>query len=257
MAIGITFANQKGGVGKTSSAIILSKFFPLLKKTVLNVDLDPQGNMSHTLRADPKKGTIYDVLTKSKTMFEAIQTTYLGDCLCYSPSLAGTDKTLAGIGSEYLLKEAIKTVEDKYDYVIIDPPPALGLLTINALVASRFLIIPAQADIYSLQGIGQIMTTVENVKKYCNPELIVSGILITRFNNQTIISREMSRIIEDKAQKFGTKVFNTRIRECIAVKEAEAEQIDLLSYSPRCNASRDYCEFIKELLTGGNNDEKI
>jgi chromosome partitioning protein len=218
--------------------------------------MDPQGNMSHTLRADLGKGTVLDVLSKVKTVPEAVQQTYSGDCLCYSPSLAGTDKTLDGIGKEFLLKEALETVSGKYHYIIIDPPPALGLLTINTLAASRYLIIPAQADIYSLQGIGQINQTVESIRKYCNPGLITTGILITRFNAQTNISKEISKMMEETASKLQTKVFKSRIRECVAVKEAEAGQVELFSYAPGSNASQDYCDFIRELLGDIDVDKK-
>lgn len=257
MATIITFANQKGGVAKTSSALVLGQLLIRTERKVLFVDMDPQGNLSHTLRADPEKGTVFDVLSKAKTVAEAVQETYSGDCLCYSSSLAGTDKTLDGIGKEFLLKEALETVADMYAYIIIDPPPALGLLTINTLAASRYLVIPAQADIYSLQGIGQIYQTVESVRKYCNPGLKMSGILITRFNAKTNISQEISQMIEDTAGKLQTKVFKSRIRECVAVKEAEAGQVELFSYAPKSNASQDYCEFIREFMGDVNAAEKI
>ena len=248
MAIVVAFANQKGGVAKTSSALALGQILVRARKKVLFVDMDPQGNLFHTLRAEPEKGTVFDVLSKNKIVIEAIQTTYSGDCLCYSSSLAGTDKTLDGIGKEFLLKEALEKIADQYNYIIIDPPPALGLLTINTLAATQYLIIPAQADIYSLQGIGQIFLTIESVKKYCNPDLHVAGILITRFNAKTNISREISGMMEDTANKLQTKVFNARIRDCVSVKEAEAGRVDLFSYAPKCNASLDYCEFIKEFI---------
>jgi chromosome partitioning protein len=256
MATIISFANQKGGVAKTSSALVLGQLFIRSNRKVLFVDMDPQGNLSHTLRARPERGTVFDVLSKKKTVLEVVQHTYTGDCLCSSPSLAGTDKTLDGIGKEYLLKEALATVDDKYAFIIIDPPPAIGLLTINTLVASRFLIIPAQADIYSLQGIGQIFLTIDSVKKYCNPELKVTGILITRFNGKTNISREISQMLEETATKLKTKVYKSRIRECVAVKEAEAGQVELFSYALRCNASLDYCEFFKEFIGDMNATEK-
>ena len=248
MAIVVAFANQKGGVAKTSSALALGQILARARKKVLFVDMYPQGNLSHTLRATPEKGSVFEVLSKNKTVAEAVQSTYSGDCLCYSPSLAGTDKTLDGIGKEFLLKEALEKVADHYAYIIIDPPPALGLLTINTLVASQYLIIPAQADIYSLQGIGQIFLTIDSVRKYCNPNLQVAGILITRFNAKTIISREISEMMEDTAKKLQTKVFNAKIRECVAVKEAEAGRVDLFSYAPKCNASLDYCDFIREFM---------
>jgi chromosome partitioning protein len=256
MAKIITFANQKGGVANTSSALILGQVLIRTNREVLFVDMDSHGNLSHTLRADQSKGTVFDVLTKMKTVLEVVQKTYTGDLLCSSTSLAGTDKPLDGIGKEFLLKEALDTVADKYAYIIIDPPPALGLLTINTLVASQYLVIPAQADIYSLQGIGQIFLTIESVRKYCNSQLQIAGILITRSNSQTNISRDISQMLEETAVKLKTKVFKSRIRECVAVKEAEAGQVELFSYAPRSNASLDYIEFFKEFYGDLNAAEK-
>ena len=254
MATVITFANQKGGVGKSETAKICSKFISSIKKTVITIDLDPQGNLTASYKAQQKYGTIYDVLTKNKPLLPCIQNTHMGKIVCSTPLLSGADKALAGVGSEFLIQEAIKDVVD-LDYIVIDSPPALGLLTINALAATDYLVIPAQADSYSLQGIEQIMTTVEKVRKYCNPKLKVSGILLTRYNNRNNISQEMSKKFEIIAQKFGTKVF-PKIRECTAVKEATARQIDLFSYAPKSNATVDYYNFLVEFFKGINNDEK-
>ena len=248
MATKISFANQKGGVAKTSSCLIFGQILTKAKVKVLFIDMDPQGNLSHTLGVEPNCGTIFDVLSKAKTLEDSIQKTNTGDIVCYSPSLAGTDKTLDSLGKEYLLKEALESVDHKYNYILIDSPPALGVLTINTLVASDYLVIPAQADIYSLQGINQIFLTIDSVKKYCNAKLKVLGVLLTRFNSKTNISRELSQMIEETANKLNTKVFKSRIRECVAIKEAEACQIDLFSYAPKSNAALDYFEFIKELL---------
>jgi len=248
MAINITFANQKGGVAKTSTGIVTGQLLFCSNKKVLFVDMDAQGNLSHTLRAKSSKGTIMDLLSKNKSTQEVIQKTYSGDCICYSPALSGADKTLDGLGKEYLLKEALEQVKDDYSFIIIDPPPALGLLTINALVSSNYVVIPSQADIYSLQGISQVFLTIDSIKKYCNSSLKISGILLTRFNGHTILSKELSQLIEDTAQKLQTKVFKSRIRECVAVKEAEAGQLSLFKHAPKSNASIDYCAFINELI---------
>jgi len=248
MSINITFSNQKGGVAKTTSSLTTGQILYRAKYRTLYVDLDPQGNLSHSLIANPDKGTVWDVLSKEKTVIEAVQKTQWGDCLCSSNELTGCDKKLDIIGKEYLLKEALDIVSEKYDFIIIDPPPAIGILTINALVASNYIIIPTQADIYSLEGIDRMFSTIDSIKKYCNTDLKVAGILITRFNGRNNISREFSQMMEDTAQKHETKVFKARIRECVAVKEAESGQIELFSYAPKSNASIDYCEFIKELI---------
>jgi chromosome partitioning protein len=248
MAVVIGFANQKGGVAKTSSALALGQLFHRAHYRVLFVDMDPQGNLSHSFKAVPGKGSVLEVLTGDKKAAEVIQRTPYGDCLCYSPLLAGTDRTLDKVGKEYLLKEALDEISGNYAYIIIDPPPALGILTINTLTACQYVVIPSQADIYSLQGIGEIAKTIDTVRKYCNPALKIAGILITRFNAHTVISREIAKIMEDTAGNLQTKVFKSRIRECVAVKEAEAQQLELYSYAPKSNASFDYCAFIRELI---------
>ena len=257
MAKIIAFANQKGGVAKTTSALVLGQLYYRAKCRVLYVDMDPQGNLSHSLIANPKKWSVWDVLSKEKTAAEAVQKTEWGDCLCSSPELAGTDKKLDIIGKEYLLKEALDTVSNRYHYIIIDPPPAIGILTINTLAASDYVVIPSQADMYSLIGIGQIFPTIESIRKYYNPKLKIAGILITRYNSQTNISRELSQMMEDTAQKLQTKVFKSRIRESVAVKEAEAGQVELFSHAPRSNATQDYCDFIAEFDGDIRADEKI
>jgi len=251
----INIANQKGGVGKSETAKNFSRFILLMKKMGITIDLDPQCSISSTFGADPQKGSIYDVLTKKLPIQKTIQTTSLfGDCVCGSPLLSGADKALSEIGSEYLLQESMKPIENIYDFGVIDSPPSLGLLTINALAATDYLVIPAQADIYSLQGIEQILTTVEKVRKYCRKNIIVSGILLTRFDNRTVISHEMLKLIEDTAKKYGTKVFATKIRECTKIKEATKKRVDLFSSAPKSNATIDYCNFFVEFFKGINAD---
>lgn len=141
-----------------------------------------------------------------------------------------------------------------YDYIIIDTPPALGLLTINALTASDGIIITAQADIYSLQGIGQLHETIEAVKKYCNPALHLQGILLTRYSPRAVLSRDMGEMIEATASQIKTFVYKTVIRECISLKEAQARKQDIFTYAPKSNASKDYLSFIGELTGGSGNN---
>ena len=173
-----------------------------------------------------------------------------GDIIPASKALAGADAFIADTGKEYRLKEAIEPIKPLYDYIIIDTPPALGILTINALTAANSVIIPAQADIYSLQGIEQLNETIKPVKKYCNPDLAIEGILLTRYNARSILSREVAELAEQLAAKLNTKLFTARIREAIAVKEAQISQQSLYSYSPKGNATIDYLQFIDELLKG-------
>ena len=174
--------------------------------------------------------------------------TVLGDIIAGSETLAGADATIDGTGKEYRLKEALEPIKADYDYVIIDTPAALGTLTVNALTACDSVIIPGQAEIYSLQGIGQLNQTITTVKKYCNKDLYIRGILITRYNGRAVISRDMQSNLEEAAKLLHTTLYSTPIRECISVKEAQARQTDIYSYAPRSNAANDDSAFIDEFL---------
>jgi len=164
--------------------------------------------------------------------------------------LAGADIIITATGKEYRLKEALKPISGLYDYCIIDTPPALGILTINALTACSGAIIPTQADIYSLQGIGQLYNTIQTVKEYCNPDLIIKGIVLTRYNSRAIISREVAEKLKEIADQLETKLYNAAIRECTALKEAQATKKDIYSYAARSNAAADYMQLVDEIIKG-------
>ena len=141
-----------------------------------------------------------------------------------SLQLSGADLMLTEMGKEYRLKEALEPLKKSYDYIIIDTPPALGILTVNALTACTGVIIPAQADIYSLQGIGQLNNTIEAVKRYCNEDLTLKGIVLTRYNKRAVLSRDVADLLEQTAQTLKTKLYKTHIREAVAVKEAQIQK---------------------------------
>lgn len=245
----IAVINQKGGVGKSTTAHAIGAGLTLKGHRVLYVDLDAQGNLSYTLRADTNGLTAMELLQGRNTQ-AAIQRTAQGDIIASSPSLAGADTIITAVGKEYRLREALEPLGGLYDYCITDTPPALGILTINALTACNGAIIPAQADIYSLQGISQLHTTIETVKQYCNPALTIKGIVLTRYNPRAIISREVADMIEQTAGQLQTKLYNAKIRECTAIKEAQATQQSIYSYAPRSNATTDYTALIAEILGG-------
>ena len=240
----IAIVNRKGGVGKTATAQALGA--GLIKKgcSVLYIDLDSQTNLTYGLGADASGLSSMDVLAGDATAQEAIQHTQQGDAIAGAEALAGADAAIDGTGKEYRLKEALEGLQ--YDYCIIDTPAALGTLTVNALTAADSVIIPVQAEVYSLQGIGQLSKTIEAVKKYCNRNLYIRGILITRYNGRAIISRDMQANLEDAAQQLKTRLYSTPIRECVSIKEAQAQQQDIYSYAPRSNAAKDYAAFIEE-----------
>jgi chromosome partitioning protein len=245
----IAVINQKGGVGKSTTAHAIGAGLTLKGYRVLYIDLDAQGNLSYTLGADTSGLTAMELLQGRNTQ-AAIQRTAQGDIIASSPSLAGADTIITAVGKEYRLREALEPLGGLYDYCIIDTPPALGILTINALTACNGAIIPAQADIYSLQGISQLHTTIETVKQYCNPALTIKGIVLTRYNSRAIISREVADMIEQTAGQLQTKLYKAKIRECTAIKEAQATQQDIYSYAPRSNAAADYTALIAEILGG-------
>lgn len=246
----IAIINQKGGVGKSTTAGALGAGLILKGYKVLYIDMDSQANLTFSLKAINRPLTSLEVLTGTATAKEAITKTEQGDIIPASGNLAGADALITETGKEYRLKEALEPLKKNYDYIIIDTPPALGLLAINALTASKSVIIPSQADIYSLQGIGQLSQTIETVKKYCNPKLSIKGLLVTRCNERANLTKGMIKLLEDTARQLDTKLYKSRIRECTAIKEAQALQQDIFTYSPRSNASKDYKQFIDEYLNG-------
>ena len=250
MSKAIAVINQKGGVGKSTTALAIGAGLSLKGYSVLFIDLDAQGNLSYTLGADTKGYNAMGVLERPETAKEEIQHTPQGDIIASSPKLAGADKLLEETGKEYRLKEALESLQGAYDYIIVDTPPALGILTINALTACTGAIIPAQADIYSLQGIGQLNSTIETVKKYCNPSLSIMGIVITRFNGRSIIRREVAEMLEHTADQLHTKLFSSKIRECTALVEAQATKQNIYSYAHRSNATADYKALVDEIIKG-------
>ena len=245
--------NNKGGVAKTSTVGALACFIAKKKQKVLCIDLDPQCNLTFTiLGAQQPETTIFEVITgKAKAKQAVIKTDRGYDLIPASSDLYNSDNTITSVGKEYKLKEAIQPLLKSYDYILIDTPPALGILTVDALTACTQVIIPAQADVYSLQGITTLSSTINAVKQYCNKDLKIAGILLTRYNSRVVLAREIAKMIENTTAKaLDTKIFKTSIRECVAVKEAQANNQDIFTYSPKSNASTDYKNLVNELLKG-------
>jgi len=243
----IAVINQKGGVGKSTTASAIGGGLTREGAKVLSVDLDPQCNLSYLMEANISgltQASAIDVLQGNASASDALQHTAQGDLIAASPALAGADMVLTATGKEYRLKEALEALAGGYDYCVIDTPPALGILTVNALTACNGCIIPAGADFLSLQGIGQLHGT---IRKYCNPGLKVYGIVLTRYSARAVISREVSAMMEDTAATLQTRLYDTRIRECTAIKEAQAMRQDIYTYAPRSNATADYMALIKEI----------
>lgn len=242
--------NQKGGVGKSTTSQSLAAGLSLKGYKVLLIDMDSQGNLSLSVGADKSRGTasILEVLTREETAAAAIQTVRGIDIIPATISLAGADMQLTEMGKEYRLKEAIEPLKENYDYIVIDTPPALGILTVNALTAADNIVIPAQADLYSIEAIGQLYNTVQAVKQYTNKGLSITGILLTRYSDRTVLSRELSSMIDSTAAQLGTKLFTATIREAIGIKEAQAQKQDIFSYSRNSKVAADYMQFVEEFL---------
>lgn len=247
----ITVINQKGGVCKTTTALTIGEGLGRKGYNVLFVDLDPQGNMSYTLGADEAgRYTIVDALRTPEKVEETIKTgvRYKCSAIPSSHELSLIDTILPAKGREYRLRDALIPLKERYDYCIIDTPPALGTLTINALTASESVIIPTLADAYSIKGIYMLTESIETVKRYTNPGLYIRGILITKYNGRSNIKRALAENLEGVAELFNTRLFKTRIRESVAMLEAQILKKSIFDYSPRSNTAIDYSSLITEVL---------
>lgn len=247
----IVIANQKGGVGKTTTATALASGLNMKGYKTLLVDTDPQGNASDTYGAQMENTpTIYDVFTGSAELVDTIQTTSQGDVVPGDIRMSGADMQFTQQGREYRLRKALSPVAVNYEFIIIDTPPALGIITINALTTADSLIIPMIADRYSLQGIRQLSETIETVREYSNPDLMVNGILLTRYNSRTVLNRDIRDVIEQMAESWHTKVYETTIRQSISLQESQTQQESIFSYAPTSITGQDYQSFVDEFLKG-------
>ena len=244
----LSFANQKGGVSKTTSTQVLASLLNKQDKRTLCIDLDPQGNLSFAMGANlDGTPTIYNVLKGEVSVMDILQSTASGDILPANILLSGADMEFTSTGREYLLKESIQETVSDYEYVLIDCPPALSILTINAFVASNYVVVPALADVFSLQGMTQLNSTIQSIKKYCNPNLRIAGILLTRYNQRINLSAHVRELLETVTKNMDTILFKTVIRASITVQEAQYQQNNVMDYDARSNAMQDYIEFLKEL----------
>ena len=245
----IVFANQKGGVAKTTTTLNLGVAFAERGHRVLVIDLDPQGNltMSQGMNPDAIERSMFDVLVHRLPISEVIHKAEV-DIAVSSIDLAGAELALSSlIGRERALEKALVEVRSRYDYVLVDTPPSLGLLTINAFVAATGVIVPVQCEYLSLRGLVQLENTLAMVRENLNPDVKVEGILPTMLDSRTLHSREAIEILEEN---FGDLVFKTRIKKTIRYAEAPVKGSSVLKYDPSGSAAEAYRHLAKEVLNG-------
>lgn len=246
----ISFANQKGGVAKTTTTLNLAVAFAESGHRVLCVDLDPQGNLTMSQGIDPDRveKSMYDVLVHRIPIREVIMEREV-DVAVASIDLAGAEIAMSTqIGRERALEKALKDVQDDYDFVCIDTPPSLGLLTVNALTASDKVIVPVQCEYLSMRGLVQLQNTLEMIRENLNPRVEIEGILPTMLDSRTVHAKEAIEILEEN---FGELVFKSRIKKAIKFAEAPVRGSSVLKYDPKSNAADYYRELAKEVLTNG------
>lgn len=252
----IAVANQKGGVGKTTTSQALAAGLADKGFKVLAIDLDPQGNLSTACGVDNYyKPTIYELMKNTVSIDQVIQKSPGGfDIIPANIMLAGAEQEFSQLGKEYRLKEAIAPVADRYDYIVIDTPPSLGILTVNAFSFAGDILIPTTAGVFATTGIKQLNDTVLRVQKYCNPGVKVCGILFTRFNPRTNISKQIMELTEQFGELIAAPIYKTYIRSAVVVEEAQARRSDIFSYAEKSTVAEDYKAFIEEFLEGECNN---
>jgi chromosome partitioning protein len=249
----IAIANQKGGVGKTTTAINLGASLAVAERRTLIIDLDPQANATSGLGLDRKADTpnIYDVLIGARPLSGSIQTGVHFPLLDLVPStrdLVGAEIEMVGMLSrETVLRRAMETVRGAYDFVLIDCPPSLGLLTLNTLTAADSVLIPIQCEFYALEGLSQLLNTIRLVQRALNPGLKIEGVLLTMFDQRLNLSNQVA---EEAKEYFGSKVFQTSIPRNVRLAEAPSFGEPIIHYDVLSKGAQSYLALAKEILTG-------
>ena len=246
----IAFANQKGGVAKTTTTLNLAAAFVEEGHRVLCVDMDPQGNLTMSQGIDPDaiEQSMFDVLVYDLPIREVIRRREV-DVACSSIDLAGAEIAMSTkIGRERSLDKALRTIKEDYDFICIDTPPSLGLLTINALTAADQVIVPVQCEYLSMRGLIQLQNTLSMIQENLNPDVVIAGILPTMVDTRTLHAKEAIEILEEN---FGDRVFGARIRKTVRFAEAPVKGMSVLKYDPNGTAADAYRQLAKEVLSNG------
>ena len=246
----IAFANQKGGVAKTTTTLNLAAAFAEEGHRVLCIDMDPQGNLTMSQGIDPDtlELSMFDVLVHDVSIREVIRRREV-DVACSSIDLAGAEIAMSmKIGRERSLDKALREISDDYDFICIDTPPSLGLLTINALTAADKVIVPVQCEYLSMRGLIQLQNTLSMIRENLNPDVDIAGILPTMVDSRTLHAKEAIEILEEN---FGDRVFASRIRKTVRFAEAPVKGMSVLKYDPNGSAADAYRRLAKEVLQNG------
>jgi chromosome partitioning protein len=249
----VAVANQKGGVGKTTTAVNLAAALAMAQRRVLLIDLDPQGNAGSGLGYPGIKVTrgIYDVLTSHATLREVLMETEVPG-LSLVPSgqrLVGAEVELVGVDRrEYRLKDALREIEGDFDFVLIDAPPSLGFLTINALTAARSVLVPVQCEYYALEGLSHLLGAIRLVQQGLNPELQIEGVLLTMYDNRLNLSQQ---VLEETRRFFAERVYRTVIPRNVRLSEAPSFGKPVVIYDPQCVGATSYMNLAREVLERG------
>lgn len=255
MAKIITIANRKGGVGKTTTAINLGAILQDKGYKVLYVDLDKQADTSKNLQADLTIKGSYDILANKEQALDVAQVIENGDTkvshnvIVANEKLSSIPSLLNGvIDAEYILKESLESISEYVDFIIIDTPPNIDIITHNALTCSDYVIITSLASVFSLDGAKNLLDSINSIKKRKNPNLIIGGILLTNYNKQTILANDIRETLNNLANKYGSKVYKTYIRKNTTLEEAQALNLTISEYKKNSNGYKDYEALTNEIL---------
>lgn len=247
----ISVSNIKGGVGKTTTAAVLSAGLTARGYKVLMIDSDPQTNLTMCFMPEPPDGTpsLYHVYAEGKTLDEVKAAIKLNlDLVIGDFELCNADMQFLKAGRLKMLRKAFKELKSTYDFVVIDTPPNLGILSLNAFLVSDYIIIPMAADSFSLKGVRLLKQTLDEVEEDTEKEVSVVGLLLTKYTDRTNVSRLLEKSVNSAAELLNTKVFESRIRQATVLQESQIAKIDLLEYAPKAPVTTDYQAFIDELL---------
>ena len=247
----IVFVNQKGGVGKTTSCINIGAYIALAGKKVLLVDFDSQGNMSSGVGASKDKPTIYELLAGQVEPEAAVKKTPVEglDVISASIDLSGAAIELVEQENrEFFLKNALAPLKEKYDYILVDCPPSLGLLTLNGLAAADEVLVPMQCEYFALEGITLLLRSVEKVQKSINPDLVIGGIFFTMYDSRTRLAQD---VVMQVKSYFKEAVFNTIIPRNVRLSEAPSRGLPICSYDPECAGAKSYAKLAEEVIKRG------